>query len=1006
MSFRLTAALIVVALVAAACTRDQATLQSPEATQPSSRATAATQASTTTDAESAESALGLDRRQVPPFDAVAWHVERGLLSPDEVQIPTRPAASVGDTEVFLVSDETGTVEVTAELMIATEQAAMWVEQGVPIDPAELQFAATILERDIVPTLTDMFGPLPSPGVDGDGRVDILHLGTLGASAGEFGSGDLLPRAIVSDSNEREILYISLESTTVGSDEYLATLAHELQHLIDSGVRPNTPLWLAEGLAQLAERVAGYDSVGSDTEFLASRPVQLNSWGPLQLDTRHYGAAYLFTLYLWEQFGPAIASDIANAPYDGLAAVDAALNERDTSIEAVFADWIIANFLDRPDLDPRFGYENDALRPVCPVDDVEALPHVARDEVDQFAARYHVMEGNGNVTIRFRGDESTGPISDLPHRGLWMWWSGRSDNSAAGLTRAFDLSGTSRATLEFRIWHDTGLGDGAVVSVSTDAGETWTALAGRRSTPPTDRIPAPSYTGTSGRGEEAVWVGDEIDLSGYTGEEVLVRFEYITDLFENRSGMALDEIEIPEIGYVDGAEEGSDWEAEGFMRVPGTMDQLWTVRVVDPSAPDIVSDIEIVEGVGTLQLTLIDGEPVVIAIAPLTVGTAVPAGYELTIDGTASITPITGGIDDFTDPCGGWELENEADYSLRQTDGRLAIDLHEDQVFTWSTRDGYFEDVTVTATAEFGEGSGDHAAAGIMCRVSNNGFYDFEVSSDGFVFAGLALADTYTTFQDWMPHGAVNTGDGAMNDLSLECNGPQIRFSVNDTVVIEVEDDKLVGGEVALSGTSFDASGFAIYYEGVEITSRGADSDDLLTFDDFTDGPGSWSLEDNSRSVLEVSDGVYAATVRPADWYVEGFAGVDVNDVVVDLDVAVTENTPDGSMSLSCRNQPNGDQYLFLVGLDGYVSIAAYIGGEFETISGWELTSQISAAEGDLNHLQMRCVGSRLELAANGVPIATVEDDRLTGGDVGVGLVTIEHGNYEAQFDNVRIRRAS
>ncbi len=990
------------ALLASACTRDRVdAVPVTAATSPPT-----TQASTTTATEPLADPHGLNRRTAPPYDPVDWYLSHGLLTADEVAIPTRPRANVGDTEIFRVADEFGVAEVEAELVHATGTVAMWVEAGAPLEVSEYEYAATVLTEDILPTLTDVFGPVPSPGVDGDDRIDVLHLTTLGPTAGEFGAADLLPVAIAPESNERELLYISLEATTVGSEYYLATLAHELQHLIDTGQRSNTPLWLAEGLAQLAERMAGYDAIRTDTEFLSTTPVQLNTWGPLQLDGRHYGAAYLFSLYLWERFGDEVATAIATTRYDGMAAVDAALADRGTNVQALFGDWIVANYLDDPQLDPRFGYSSDALRPICPVDRIEALPHAVTGQSDQFAARYHVLEGSGDVTVRFAGAETAGPIPDLPHRGLWMWWSGRSDNSATSLTRSFDLSGLTEASLEFRIWHDTGLGDNALVSASVDQGRTWTALEGRHTSPPTPTFPVPSYTGTSGRGEEPVWVGDRMDLTAYAGGEVMIRFEYITDLFENRAGMALDEIEVPELGFRDGGEEETDWVAEGFTRIPGTLEQPWIVRVVNPADPSVVSDVALEQARGSIPVSLTAGTPAAIVVAPVALATAVPTSYELTVDGGATLVQTGSNVDEFGDPCAGWDLETQGDYALRLDDGRLAIDLMEDQVFTWSAREGYREDSVVTATTQFGDDIGADGAAGMMCRLSNAGYYDVEVAADGYVFAGVAFGDDYEVLHDWTPSDAVQTGDGAVNALSLSCLGDRISLDVNGQTVIDLTDSRLVGGQIALSAASFEQSGFTIWYDDVEITGQDPTSlEQLVSFDDFEGDAGTWTEEENSRGVLEAAGGRYVATVRPADWGVEGYAAVDLSDVVVDLDVTVIENSPDGSITLSCRNQPNGDQYLFAFGLDGFVSISAFINGNLEILSDWDMTGQLSAAVGDINHLQMECSGSNLRLAANGVDIAAAFDDRLAGGDIGVGLLTFEHGNYIVAFDNILIRRA-
>jgi hypothetical protein len=192
-----------------------------------------------------------------------------------------------------------------------------------------------------------------------------------------------------------------------------------------------------------------------------------------------------------------------------------------------------------------------------------------------------------------------------------------------LTREFDLSDVDTATLRFRTWYEIEDGwDYGYVAVSTDDGETWTALAGNETTTydPVQGAYGPGYTGESGG-----WVPEEVDLSAYAGEEILLRFEYVTDDATNQTGLAIDDIEIKEIGYSDDASDDGDWEVEGFVRVTGPIEQRFIVQKIEgPRDAPVVTEIELdSENRGEIPL----GESTVIVVSGATPNTAEKAHYE-------------------------------------------------------------------------------------------------------------------------------------------------------------------------------------------------------------------------------------------------------------------------------------------------------------------------------------------------------------------------------------------
>jgi len=286
------------------------------------------------------------------------------------------------------------------------------------------------------------------------------------------------------------------------------------------------------------------------------------------------------VYLYEQFGLGYIRHLAHNDHDGLAAVQSSLRAtgQDRSIDQVFADWIIANLLDDPYVGGgRYFYQtlDLPLRAAALPINVSGSPHPAT--VNQYGADYYRVRRPGLYRLAFDGSDTVTVNGIEPVSEHWMWWSNNYSNSAARLTGAFDLAGLETATLVFSAWWDIELEyDWFQVLVSSNGGRDWELVGGDRSASLGMSAPGIYYSGQS-RG----WVEERVDLSAYVNEQVLVRFEYLTDASRSLGGLALDDIQIVELGYLDDAErDDSVWNPEGFLRVPALLTQNWTVAVVE------------------------------------------------------------------------------------------------------------------------------------------------------------------------------------------------------------------------------------------------------------------------------------------------------------------------------------------------------------------------------------------------------------------------------------------
>jgi hypothetical protein len=315
--------------------------------------------------------------------------------------------------------------------------------------------------------------------------------------------------------------------------------------------------------------------------------QLTAWSDLADSGPHYDASYVFMAYYLEQYGEAAIGQLVAEPANGTRGFDAVLGRVDParrSFDDLFADWTIANYLDDPDLPVgRYGYADLEVRQPSHAGEHAAYPVHEQATIHQYAADYILLEGHGDLTVVFTGSQVVPLVGNKPHSGQYQWWSNRADEGDATLTRSFDLSGLTKATLEAWVWHDLEPDyDYAYVEVSEDDGRTWEILANRHTTTdnPNGGSYGPALNGLSGLGSRPRWVKQSFDLTPHAGQTVLIRFEVITDEALNHPGLCLDDISIPELGYRYDVENGDDgWQAKGWLRVTGNIPQEFQVQLI-------------------------------------------------------------------------------------------------------------------------------------------------------------------------------------------------------------------------------------------------------------------------------------------------------------------------------------------------------------------------------------------------------------------------------------------
>ncbi|MDB5100691.1 MAG: hypothetical protein JWM80_5112 [Cyanobacteria bacterium RYN_339] len=309
-------------------------------------------------------------------------------------------------------------------------------EGATLSQRAKEIAAAF-DAQIYPTDTRTFGAEPNPGVDGDARLFIL----LSPAVGNYGKDNTLgffaqrdefaaradAQPIYKHSNAKEMFYVSSRIVLKGSaDDYMGTIAHEFQHMINFNQKVLVPwqkdpkndphsedLWIDEGMAMYAIEANGY-GLKSGGQVLANHvkkfqqePEQysLTEWTG-NPDDSGYGPVYLFMVYLADRFGEDIIHTIVSSAASGTANLDAVLRPKATAFNRVFHDWALANAVDPLDAatDPAQKYAS-----------LKMVGSNGSTRLIGFASRKELRTLPGVVTLNLRPyslqlfDLPTGPV---------------------------------------------------------------------------------------------------------------------------------------------------------------------------------------------------------------------------------------------------------------------------------------------------------------------------------------------------------------------------------------------------------------------------------------------------------------------------------------------------------------------------------------------------------------------------------------------------------------------
>ncbi|MGD8759004.1 MAG: immune inhibitor A [Anaerolineales bacterium] len=553
----------------------------------------------------------LSMTEVPLADPIGLAERfKGLQGIPEVVATSADPIPLGTVQSFWASnsDLDEYFQFDAELVYATDHVYFWFDVTAPYDFEEVRALVDQFENHTYPTTRAFFGSEWSPGVDGDPHLYILAANGLGATtAGYYGSNDEYSPLVHEYSNAHEMFYLSAD-LDLGSDWTSGVLAHEFQHMIHWRLDANEETWMNEGFAELSSFLNGHDPGGADFIYAQDPDLTLSYWpsGP-GVALPNYGQSYLFMSYVLDRLGPEGTQALVANTANGLDSIDQILANMGTidpltgdpvTADDLYRDWATAFLVQDPSVgDGRYYNHTYTTGPIpamsdritnCPVDEQYR-------QVSQYGIDYIQILCQGDYVLSFAGDPYAQVVPTNPHSGDYAFWSNRGDHSDMTLSRPFDFRDVEGPiTFEYWVWFDIEENwDYIYLTTSTDGGDTWEILTTPSGTDydPVGNSYGWGYTGYSGGGATPVWVQESVDLTQFAGQQVILRFEYVTDAAVNGDGLLLDDLSIPAIGYSEDFEQDEGgWEPAGFVRLSNVLPQSYRLVLVERGAETQVREL--------------------------------------------------------------------------------------------------------------------------------------------------------------------------------------------------------------------------------------------------------------------------------------------------------------------------------------------------------------------------------------------------------------------------------
>jgi hypothetical protein len=178
--------------------------------------------------------------------------------------------------------------------------------------------------------------------------------------------------------------------------------------------------------------------------------------------------------------------------------------------------------------------------------------------------------------------------------------------------------------------------------------------------------------------------------------------------------------------------------------------------------------------------------------------------------------------------------------------------------------------------------------------------------------------------------------------------------------------------------------------------------DLLYSDDFvTRKESKWYTFSDDNATKFYKDGKYNILLKKNGWSTWSFAGLNLQDFVLEIDASQEGGPDDNDYGVVTRYGDADNFSLFLISGDGYSSYLRKENGSWVVPSNWTRSEAIKTGNAS-NKIKVIANGEELEFYVNDALLGRFEDENPVSGDVGLWAESFDEGNVHVSFDNLTL----
>lgn len=274
---------------------------------------------------------------------------------------------------------------------------------------------------------------------------------------------------------------------------------------------------------------------------------------------------------------------------------------------------------------------------------------------------------------------------------------------------------------------------------------------------------------------------------------------------------------------------------------------------------------------------------------------------------------------------------------------------------------------------------------------------------------------------------IERGDGAYNRLGVIMLGTSYLLFANDTLLVQVEDDRFEHGGAGIALVAAAGEPLSEYaFDDLEIwdlaehpdivlstpTTTETNTISMMTIEDiranepvygarFTRNDGSWLTGGDDDVERLIERRAYHLVVHATNAVGVSLAGQNFADFYLEASAWGNEAPESAGGGIIFRAQDDKNYYFYTV-MDGRFALGLMVDGEETMLVESTAANVLERGADAFNRLGIYAQGANFTLIANDAIVASTSDDTYTEGDVGVMVQTMLDVPAEFSFDDIEV----